>query len=550
MELRRGADGALSGGSRHAGAPGAADPDAAGGSPPTLALEGVSRRFGATVALRDVTLRVQPGTVHALLGENGAGKSTLVNVAFGHVRPDSGRVIVDGRERRIASPADAMSVGLGMVHQHFSLVPAMTVAENVALGRRVPLDLRRVAEEIARVGEETGLRVDPRAVVGELGVAAQQRVEIVKALVRGARVLMLDEPTAVLAPPEAAELLDWVRRFATEGGSAVLITHKLREALAVADEVTVLRRGERVLHGPAAGLDEAGLLTAMVGAGRGPGPGRGPGGPPRHEVAAAEPESRNLSDATDIGSDAAATGAPPPGTSHPPASPVLRLHRVSHRDDRGVTRLHDVSLTVHAGELLGVAAVEGAGHHELLRLLAGRLSPTTGRVELPREVGFIPEDRHRDALATELPLTENVALRGAGRRRGRMRWRGEAERAGAILEEHEVRAPGVDAPAGSLSGGNQQKLVLGRELWGEPPALVAESPTRGLDVRASAAVLEQLRAAAGRGAAVVVYSSDIDELLTLSDRVVVVHAGRAREVPRTREAIGAAMVGMEAESEG
>ncbi|HEX5580966.1 MAG TPA: ATP-binding cassette domain-containing protein, partial [Gemmatimonadaceae bacterium] len=546
VELHRGTDGALSAGVRGGSVGGGAT---AAGSPPALALEGVSKRFGATVALHDVTLHVRAGTVHALLGENGAGKSTLVNVAFGHVRPDAGRVLVDGREHRIASPFVAMSAGLGMVHQHFALVPAMTVAENVALGRRGRHDLRRVAGEIARVGEETGLRVEPRAVVGELGVAAQQRVEIVKALVRGARVLMLDEPTAVLAPTEAEELLAWVRRYVARGGAAVLITHKLHEALGVADEVTVLRRGERTLHGPAAEMSETELLAAMLG--------EGAGGPPRDEDAAATPDERNRSVAArggparareDGGTTIRAHETEPPArdTSSSGARPaVLRLERVSHRDERGVLRLRDVSLTVHAGELLGVAAVEGAGHHELLRILAGRIVPSAGHAELPDEVGFVSEDRHRDALAVDLSLTENVALRGAGRRRGRMDWRAEAERTARIVREHEVRAAGVDVAARSLSGGNQQKLVLGRELWGEPRALVAESPTRGLDVRASAAVLARLRAAAARGAAVVVYSSDLDELLALADRIVAVHDGRVREAVRTREAVGAAMVGVE-----
>jgi simple sugar transport system ATP-binding protein len=222
---------------------------------------------------------------------------------------------------------------------------------------------------------------------------------------------------------------------------------------------------------------------------------------------------------------------------------VLRLEHVGVRDALGVARLHDVSLAVQAGEIVGVAAVEGAGHHELLRVLAGRLPPASGAAALPDDVGFVPEDRHRDALVLEMPLPENVALRGAGRRRGRVSWRAEAERTRAIVERGDVRAPGMDARAASLSGGNQQKLVLGRELWGDPAALVAESPTRGLDVRAAAAVLAALRTARARGAAVVVYSSDLDELLAIADRIVVVHAGRVREVARTRDAIGRAMVG-------
>ena len=519
---------------------------AADAAPPPLELERVTKRFGATVALRAASLRVRAGTVHALLGENGAGKSTLVNVAFGHVRPDEGRVLVDGRPRAIASPADAIAAGIGMVHQHFLLVPAMTVAENVALGRRGRLDLRAVAAEIRAVQEATGLRVEPEARVGALDVAGQQRVEIVKALVRGARTLVLDEPTAVLAPSEAAELLAWVRRFADAGNAAVLITHKLREALAVADDVTVLRRGATVLAAPASGLDEAALVAAMLGTGD---EGRdrtrdvAPGGPPRihdaPEIAGERhPSIASSGRATPADAKADDVGA---GAERPV---VLRLDGAGFRDDDGVERLRDASLVVRAGEIVGVAAVEGAGHHELLRILAGRLRPTSGVAVVPPDVGFVPEDRHRDALVLELPLAENVLLRDAGARRGRIRWRDEAARTAAIVARHEVRAPAPDAPAAALSGGNQQKLVLGRELWGDPPALVAESPTRGLDVRAAAAVLDELRRARARGAAVVLYAGDLDELLAVADRVVVVHAGRVHEPPLEREAIGRAMVGV------
>ena len=540
-----------------------------------LELERVTKRFGSSVALRDASLRVRPGTLHALLGENGAGKSTLVNVAFGHVRPDAGRVLVDGRPRVMSSPADAIAAGIGMVHQHFLLVPAMTVAENVALGRAGRLDLRRVAEEITAVGRATGLRIEPHAVVGTLDVAGQQRTEIVKALVRGARTLVLDEPTAVLAPSEAAELLAWVRRFVDAGHAAVLITHKLREALAYADDVTVLRRGAVVLSRRAADVGQPALVAAMLGTDTSSDPLRDPTGSVATTVGAtaveATPVEAAAAVAAAVGLDAnearAGTDAGSPPRSHddaprdgarhrsaagdiegarglPPV--VLRLEHVGVRDALGVDRLRDVSLLVRAGEVVGVAAVEGAGHHELLRVLAGRLRPTSGAASVPDHVGFIPEDRHRDALVLEMSLPENVALRDAGRRRGRIRWRDEAARARAIVTRHEVRAPAMEIPAAALSGGNQQKLVLGRELWGDPAALVAESPTRGLDVRASAAVLDELRLARTRGAAVVVYASDLDELLAIADRVVVVHAGRVHEVPRSRDAIGRAMVGAEA----
>ncbi|MHB1222468.1 MAG: ABC transporter ATP-binding protein [Gemmatimonadaceae bacterium] len=567
--------------SGHSGAHDGARVAAAGGVPPALEMAHVARRFGSTVALRDASLVVPPGTLHALLGENGAGKSTLLHVAFGHLRPDSGTIAVNGRPRHFASPADAIAAGVGMVHQHFRLVPAMTVAENVALGRPGRwLALARVSEDIERLGEESGLRVDPRARVETLGVAGQQRVEIVKALLRDARVLILDEPTAVLAPSEAEELLAWVRRYVDAGNAAVLITHKLREALAIADTVTVLRRGETVLTAPAGGMSETTVIDAMidamigvtalsaaaaaaVGASAGTGTagtasaggemvaGEGPtvarGG---HSVARGAPPNTEIGSA--ITTDhhrfpAAAIERPPsdpPGApSTSPSPPVLRLRDAAYRDALGVTRLHAATVDIRAGEIVGMAGVEGAGQHELLRILAGRLSPTSGEATLPARIGFVPEDRHRDALALTRPLVENVVLRGAGRRRGRIRWNAESTLTAALLEANDVRGGTPRTLAAALSGGNQQKLVMARELADDPPALVVESPTRGLDVRAGAAVLDRLRAARERGMAVVVYSSDLDELLLLADRVIVAHAGQLREVPLDHGAIGRALVG-------
>lgn len=494
--------------------------------PPALALTHIAKRFGNAQALRDATLVVKPGSLHALLGENGAGKSTLLHVAFGHLRPDHGEIAVDGLPRSFGSPADAIHAGLGMVHQHFRLVPAMTVAENVALGRPGRrLALERVAGEIREVGEESGLRVDPAARVSTLGVAAQQRVEIVKALLRGARMLILDEPTAVLAPSEAVELLAWVRRYVDRGNAAVLITHKLREALGVADMVTVLRRGDDVLTAPVGSVDERALIEAMVGSPATVGSGMGMAVGAGVEVG--------------VGSQQGywASGA------RPRPSVVMSLGAASYRDPLGISRLDSVTLDVHAGEILGVAGVEGAGQHELMRLLAGRLSPTDGTAVLPQTIGFVPEDRQRDALALSRSLVDNVLLRDAGQRHGRMRWSTERARTAALLSAYDVRGGTPLSLASSLSGGNQQKLVLARELADDPPALVVESPTRGLDVHAGAAVLDRLRAARARGIAVVVYSSDLDELLLLADRVVVAYDGRVREVPTTREAIGQALVG-------
>jgi general nucleoside transport system ATP-binding protein len=509
-----------------------------------LQLQDITRRFGQTLALDGASFALRPGSVHALLGENGAGKTTLMRVAFGMVAPDAGHVRVDGVERRFASPADAMRAGLGMVHQHFALVAAMTVAENVALGGRGRFDHVAAAARVREIGARTGLLLDPDALAGDLGVGAQQRLEIVKALAREARVLVLDEPTAVLAPAEARELLGWVRAFASAGGAAVLITHKLREALAVADDVTVLRRGRTVLAARAGDETEASLAAAMLGEQPSPDAvaiahgvaGRGadgiadevprPGGPPRVQSAADRANDR-----------------------HPAsAQVVLRARDLVVRDGRGVARVQGASLEVRAGEIVGVAAVEGAGQHELLRALAGRLAPTSGTVERPDVVGFVPEDRHRDAAILDFTLAENVALAEAGRARGWMDWVARRRATAALLDAHDVRASGPDAPLRALSGGNQQKLVLARELAalgerGRARALVVENPTRGLDIRAAADVAARLRAARDAGVAVVVHAADLDEVLALADRVVVVHEGRVHEVPKDREAVGRAMLG-------
>ena len=485
---------------------------------PALALLGIRKRFGRTLALDGATIEAGAGRVHALLGENGAGKTTLMRVAFGMVRPDAGEILLHGRSHRPTSPAAAIALGLGMVHQHFTLVPAMTVAENIALGGHGRFDPRAAERRVEALGETTGLRLDPRARVADLGVGAQQRVEILKALARDARILVLDEPTAVLAPAEARELLGHLRRFADAGHAIVLITHKLRDALAIADDVTVLRAGRTVLAEPASTLTESDLARAMLGE-----------GPLADETLARE-----------------VAPGPSPTSGAPVRGPtVARLTGAALEDDRGVVRIRGATLAVESGEILGVAAVEGAGQHELLRALAGRLTPSAGAAVVPATVGFVPEDRHRDALILGFTLVENVALAGAGARRGRMSWREERRRAEALLAEHDVRTSGVDAPASSLSGGNQQRLVLARELGDGPALVVAENPTRGLDVRAAAAVHHALRAARAAGSAVVIHSSDLDEVLALADRVVVVHDGMLRECPADRETVGRAMLGVQ-----
>jgi simple sugar transport system ATP-binding protein len=336
----------------------------------------------------------------------------------------------------------------------------------------------------------------------------QQRSEILKALSHDAEVLMLDEPTAVLPPSEAAELLGWLRRFADAGHAVVLVTHRLRDALAVADDVTVLRRGRTVLTARAESLDEATLASAMIG-------------------------------------EAAVTDAAPahvPARARDTVPVVLSTRGVWCDDGDGRTRLRDVSLAVRGGEVVGVAGIEGEGAAELLRVLAGRREPSRGEVVRPALLGFVPEDRHRDAVLLDRPLTENLALRNAGSRRGRMHWGEVARRAESLVGAFDVRASGVEVAMRTLSGGNQQKFVLARELADTPSALVVENPTRGLDIRATEAVRLALRQARAAGTAVVVYSSDIDELLALADRVVVVAGGRVVEVPTDRDAIAQAMV--------
>ena len=467
-----------------------------------LALTGVRRTFGATVALDAAHCTVRRGTIHALLGENGAGKTTLMRIAFGLLPMEQGTLQVDGAPVRFRSSAEAIARGLGMVHQHFMLVPALTVAENVALGGHGRLDRRAVAARLRAIGEATGLTVDPDARIADLPVSAQQRVEIVKALARDARVLILDEPTAVLTPDQATELLRWLRRFADGGGTVVLITHKLREAMGFADDITVLRQGRTVLAAPRASLTEAGIIAALTG-------------------------------------ETATTGATSPGTERTPphaatptdAAPVLALEGAAVVDDAGITRLHATTLAVARGEILGVIGVEGSGQRELLRLLAGRLAPTTGRVRHPARVGFVPEDRLHDAVIPALTLTENLALAGVGDARGLLDWPALRTAAATALHTDDVRAPGPDVPMAALSGGNQQKFVLGRERRVGTEALVVENPTRGLDLRASATILATIRTL-GRDRAIVFHSSDLDEVLAVATRVVACFDGRVREVPR------------------
>ena len=488
-----------------------------------LSLDGIAHTFGRVRALDGASLQVRAGSVHALLGENGAGKTTLMRVVFGLLRAQQGVMQWRGAPVTMRSPSDALAHGIGMVHQHFTLVPSMTVAENIALGGHGTFDPARAAKRVHEVAARAGLALDPHAHVHDLPVGAQQRCEIVKALARDVTLLILDEPTAVLAPAEAAELLRWIREYADRGNAVVLITHKLRDALAVADDITVLHRGRTVLTTPARDTDQARVADAMLGG-----------------AAVRAADVLTGRDAPEWVSGPAEPLTANAGATTPP--PVLALDAVAVRDANGVDRVRSATLQVRAGEIVGIGAVEGAGQHELLRVLAGRLSPTSGRRVIPESVGFVPEDRHRDALLLDAPLFENTALQGAGARRGVMDWNDFRARTSALLQRFDVRAAGAEAVARTLSGGNQQKLVLGRELEAAREALVVENPSRGLDFVATDAVHQALRAARDAGMAVVVYSSDLDEVVLLADRVFAMHDGTLIESAKHRDALGRAML--------
>ena len=479
---------------------------------PALEVAHVSKYYGSFAALDDVSVVVRPGSVHAILGENGAGKTTLMHVAYGLVRPDAGAIRVAGREVRFNSPLAAISAGIGMVHQHFTLVPAMTVQENIALGGHGRLNSRAMTARVKVIAERTGFTLDPMARVESLPVGAQQRVEIAKALARDASLLILDEPTAVLAPSEVKDLLDWLRAYVTAGQSAVLVTHKLREALAVADDVTVLRRGRVVYTGPAEHATPKQLTEFMIGG----------GGADDRPVDVLESNE---------------------------SSAVLVADGMCVDDRQGQRRLRAATFSICRGELVGIAAVEGSGQRELLRALAGRHAISGGKLHRPATVGFVPEDRHQDAVLLDRSVAENIALRGSGQRQGVLDWPSVHAYTADVIRAFDVRTANTRTSVRTLSGGNQQKLVLARELMASldepaPEALVVENPTRGLDVRATADVHRRLRDACRRGAAVVMYSSDLDELLELASRVFVLFDGVVREMTIDRDAIGRAMLGL------
>jgi simple sugar transport system ATP-binding protein len=469
-----------------------------------LQLHEITKRFASLTALDGVSLNIRRGRITALLGENGAGKTTLMRVAFGMIQPDAGSISVNGAPRVLRSPADAIAAGIGMVHQQFSLVPAMTVAENVALGGHGKYSTARVASQLNEIAQRTGLSLDPNAQVADLGSADRQKLEIIRTLAHNASILILDEPTAVLTVSDVSELFRQLKAFAANGGSVVLITHKLADARANADDVAVLRRGKLVLDSEMNSVTEAALAEAMLGSAI---------------------ESRTH-------------GAVQKRTK----SAVLASFKSAvFADNPG---RQPVDMEVNGGEIVGIAALEGAARG-ILRALAGREEVIAGSVEIPQRVGFVPENRKDEALITDFSLSENLALRNAGTRTGLIEWREVRAQAQQVIREFNVRAQSSEVFPSQLSGGNQQRFVLGRELQDDPSLLVLENPAQGLDVSAAAFVHDRLRQTRDTGSAVVYYSSDLDELAEIADRVIVVSRTGMKTVRPDRGEIGDALLGVD-----
>lgn len=484
-----------------------------------LEMRGITKRFANVVANAGIDFALEQGEIHALVGENGAGKSTLMKILYGMQQPDEGEILLEGCSVQIPNPHTAIHLGIGMVHQHFQLVPSLSVAENVALGferrRGVFVQRAEIDARVRELSETFGLQVNPQAIVADLSVGMRQRVEILKLLYRDARLLILDEPSAVLTPQEVEALFGIIRRLVNEGRTAIFITHKLPEIMAICDRATVLRRGEVVGTVQVSATTPEEIARMMVGADL--------------EMVALRDESH-------------------------PGSEVLSIRDLSAEDERGLPALRSINLRVHAGEIVGVAGVEGSGQHELLEVLVGlrkvkngslsiagrNCTRANGRERRKAGLALIPEDRNQEGLSGELAIWENLIAtcyhEAPQSRRGLLDLGRIKANARELMTRFDVRAPDAELRTGSLSGGNAQKVVIARELASDPRVVIAAQPTRGLDIGAAQFVHRQMLALRERGVGILLISADLDELLLVSDRLVVLYAGRIVTELKTRSA--------------
>lgn len=495
-----------------------------------IEMRDITKVFGGFVANDKINLHLRKGEIHALLGENGAGKSTLMNMLAGLLEPTSGEIAVNGQVVNLDSPSKAASLGIGMVHQHFMLVEAFTVAENIILGSELTkngvLDIAGASKEIKALSERYGLAVDPSAKVADISVGAQQRVEILKTLYRGADILIFDEPTAVLTPSEIDELMAIMKNLVKEGKSIILITHKLDEIRAVSDRVTVIRRGKSIETVEIAGATNADLAEMMVG--------------------------RSVSFKTEK-------------QASKPKEVVLSIKDLVVNENRGVPAVKNLSLDVRAGEIVGIAGIDGNGQSELIQAITGLRKVESGSIELkgdsivglhPRQitelsVGHVPEDRHRDGLILEMMISENIALQTYYKephsKNGILNYSNITSYAKKLMEEFDVRAASELVPAAALSGGNQQKAIIAREIDRDPDLLIVSQPTRGLDVGAIEYIHKRLIEESDNGKAVLVVSFELDEILNVSDRIAVIHDGKIQGIvsPETtnKQELGVLMAG-------
>ncbi|ADQ67401.1 nucleoside ABC transporter ATP-binding protein [Halogeometricum borinquense DSM 11551] len=495
-------------------------------------LDGITKRFPGVIANDDVDLTVERGTVHALLGENGAGKTTLMNVLYGLYRPTEGRVVIEGTERKFSSPKDAIKAGVGMIHQHFMLVDPMTVTENIVLGNEprkwfgLAVDREGARRDVQALSDRYGFDVDPEATIEDVSVGVQQRVEILKTLYRGADILILDEPTAVLTPQEVEDLFDVLEELTDQGKTIIFITHKLGEAMHAADDVTVLRDGKNVGTVKTEDTTREQLAELMVG--------------------------REVFLETDT-------------NPMEPGDVVLSTNNLRAEDNRGMEAVSDVSFTVREGEVFGIAGVDGNGQSELIESITGLRTPTDGSVtylgsditDAPRSdridagMAYIPEDRHERGLVMDFDLVQNGILGSQHSKpfaeRGNIDWGTTRRHAEAIIDEYDVRPPNPDANAESLSGGNQQKFIAGREFERNPELVVATHPTRGVDIGSTEFIHDRLLELRDSGKAVLLVSSKLDEVQGLSDRLAVMHDGEFMDVVDpdvvSEEEIGLLMAG-------